>query len=73
MSCIGCYGPPPGIEDQGAQMIAALSALIDAGKEGTEAERQRRLESSLEGLADPAGTFYMFTLVKSLLGGRVRQ
>ena len=29
MPCIGCYGTPEGIKDQGAKIIGALGSMID--------------------------------------------
>src|SRR3989339_208247 len=36
MPCRGCYGPPPGVVDQGAKMLGAGGLLVDAdgGSEG---------------------------------------
>lgn len=56
MPCTGCYGPPDGVRDQGAKMIAALGSVLDA------AQRQE--------IADPAGVFYKFSLAGSLAGGK---
>jgi F420-non-reducing hydrogenase small subunit len=33
MGCRGCYGPPPGVVDQGAKAISALASIIDASTE----------------------------------------
>lgn len=33
MGCRGCYGPPPGVIDQGAKAIAALGSIIEARTE----------------------------------------
>jgi F420-non-reducing hydrogenase small subunit len=60
MRCEGCYGPPPGAKDQGASIIGALGALIEAGTE------QRAREMTGE-IADPTGTFYRFSLGSSRL------
>ncbi len=38
VACRGCYGPPPGVLDQGAKAIAAIASVIEA-KEETEVER----------------------------------
>jgi F420-non-reducing hydrogenase small subunit len=59
-ACIGCYGPAAGVEDYGARMIAAIASVIDA-KDPEEIER------ILDGIPDPAGSFYRFTLPHSLL------
>lgn len=60
MPCIGCYGPAPDVVDQGARMMSAVSSVIDS-KDPAEIER------ILDGIVDPAGTFYRFGLAKSLL------
>ncbi len=58
--CMGCYGPAAGVIDQGARMLSAVSSVIE-GK--THAE----IGQVLEGIVDPAGTFYRFGLANSLL------
>lgn len=59
--CIGCYGPNDGVEDFGARMMAALASIIDS-EEPDEIDRIIR-----EGIPDPVGTFYRFSLAASLL------
>lgn len=72
MGCRGCYGLLDGVEDQGANMISALAAVVAAGKPGEdEAEIERQIAAALDTLVDPAGTFYRFNMAHSLLG-RVR-
>jgi F420-non-reducing hydrogenase small subunit len=58
--CIGCYGPAEGVLDYGARLISAFASVIDA-KEPEEIER------ILDGIPDPAGQFYRFSLPGSLL------
>lgn len=72
MPCIGCYGPPEGVLDQGAKMIAVLGSLIDAGerKGVSEEEMARRVDLILDSIPDYSGTFYKFSLAGSILGGR---
>ena len=60
MPCIGCYGPAPDVLDQGARMMSAIASVV----EGTTAAEIDRV---LEGVLDPAGTFYRFGLAHSLL------
>jgi F420-non-reducing hydrogenase small subunit len=60
MPCRGCYGPPPGVEDQGAKLVSALASVIDSNDP---AEIARIVNT----IVDPAGTFYRFGLSKSLL------
>lgn len=73
MPCIGCYGPPQAVSDQGAKMVAALGSILDIGDlQGIpEAEIGNRIDAALEALPDPAGTFYKCSLPGSILGGNV--
>jgi F420-non-reducing hydrogenase small subunit len=73
-ACIGCYGCNDGVEDFGARMMSALASVIDAD-DPDEIDRIIR-----EGIPDPVGTFYRFSLAHSLLrrralsgDGRARQ
>ena len=59
--CIGCYGPTDGVEDFGARMITALASVIDSD----DPEEIDRIIT--EGIPDPIGTFYRFSLAKSQL------
>ena len=74
MPCTGCYGPPDGVEDQGAAMIAALGSIlaIGEGKGRGEEEIAARVEELLDRVPDYAGTFYKYSLPGSVLGGRVK-
>jgi F420-non-reducing hydrogenase small subunit len=69
MGCRGCYGPLPGVLDQGARMLTAIASVIDVtGKPGdNEAELERRVEEAISTVVDPAGTFYRFSMAHSLL------
>ncbi len=60
MPCRGCYGPLPKAIDQGGKMLSALSSIFDAQSE----EDIQRLADSV---VDPVGTFYRFSLARSLL------
>lgn len=59
--CRGCYGPPPNSKDQGTKMIAALASVIDSGDPD-------EIERILDGLVDPIGTFYRFSMASATLG-----
>ena len=59
--CIGCYGPNAGVEDFGARMMTALASVIDSN-DPDEVDRIIR-----DGIPDPVGTFYRFSLAHSLL------
>ncbi|HWR97191.1 MAG TPA: hypothetical protein VN317_02130 [Candidatus Methanoperedens sp.] len=68
MGCRGCYGAPPGVEDQGARMVAAIAALSGAGDpEGGEERLREQIEAAFSTIVDPVGTFYRYSLAHSLL------
>jgi len=60
MPCRGCYGPLPGVEDQGLAALNALSTLI--GKEGEKDMSDEERKALLKGFRDPLGTLYRFGL-----------
>ena len=61
MPCTGCFGPTDSCKDQGAKMIATLGSILE-GDDPQSADR------ALEGIVDPAGTFYRYAMSASLLG-----
>jgi F420-non-reducing hydrogenase small subunit len=68
IACSGCYGQPDGVADHGARMVAALAAAVDAGTTGDGAVVvSARLAAATAAIVDPIGTFYGFTLQRSLL------
>jgi F420-non-reducing hydrogenase small subunit len=72
MPCVGCYGPPEGVRDQGAKMIAALGSIFDPGdyKDLDEAQLGERTQRIIEAIPDPGGTFYKFSMAGSILRRR---
>ena len=58
--CIGCYGPAADVVDYGARLMSAFASVIDS----TDPEEIERI---LDGIPDPAGQFYRFSLAGSLL------
>ncbi|MHB8954899.1 MAG: NADH-quinone oxidoreductase subunit B family protein [Pirellulaceae bacterium] len=59
--CIGCYGPTEGVQDYGARLMTALSSVIDSD-DPAEIDRIIR-----DGIPDPVGSFYRFSLAGSQL------
>ncbi|NLX99828.1 MAG: oxidoreductase [Rhodopirellula sp.] len=59
--CIGCYGANDGVADYGARLMSALASVIDSDDPG---EIDRIIQ---EGIPDPVGSFYRFSLAQSLL------
>jgi F420-non-reducing hydrogenase small subunit len=62
--CIGCHGPNAGVDDFGARMITALASVIDSNDPQ---EIDRIIQ---EGIPDPVGSFYRFSLPGSMLRRR---
>ncbi|MBN1412946.1 MAG: hypothetical protein JW969_19045 [Spirochaetales bacterium] len=62
MPCTGCLGPFDRT-DQGAKMTGTLGGLLEAGDE----EAAKKMA---DGIVDPAGTFYRYSVAASLLGGK---
>jgi F420-non-reducing hydrogenase small subunit len=63
MPCRGCFGPPPGVIDQGAKMLSAIASIY----QGNDEEGVSRL---IDEVLDPVGTFYRFGLPDSMLKRR---
>lgn len=66
MPCRGCYGPPEGVVDQGAKMLSAVAACVDSTDE-------KEMEEILNGIKDPLGIFYQFSLPKSIIPGSLNE
>lgn len=60
LPCRGCYGPPPGVVDQGAKMLSAAASVIDS-------EDPEEVARIIDQIPDPLGYFYRFGLPNSLL------
>ena len=59
--CRGCYGPAPNSMDQGMKMVAALASVIDS-------QDPEEIDRILDGIVDPVGTFYRFSMARATLG-----
>ena len=58
--CRGCYGPLSDVTDPGTKMMSAISSIIDS-------QEPKEIEQIIEGVVDPAGTFYRFSLPSSMI------
>ncbi|MFX1495280.1 MAG: hypothetical protein ACFFBZ_13425, partial [Promethearchaeota archaeon] len=56
--CLGCYGPPLGVKDQGVKFMSTLGSLC------TDLEPTEIIQK----IKDPAGLFNRFTVADSVLG-----
>ncbi len=64
MPCTGCMGPVDGIRDYGAKAISAFASLANA-------ENPEAIARAFEGIPDPTGTIYRYSLPASLLHRRM--
>ena len=60
MPCRGCFGPPPGVTDQGAKLVSAIASIYQGDNEDD-------IKRMVEEMVDPAGTFYRFGLADSMM------
>jgi F420-non-reducing hydrogenase small subunit len=67
--CTGCMGPTPGVIDQGAKMIGAITSILGLDDEDKMTESD--VEKLIDKIVDPVGTFYMYGLPASLLRRKV--
>ncbi len=65
MPCRGCFGPLEGVVDQGAKALSMMASIL--GIEGEEKMSEEETQKLIGQIADPAGTFYRFSLPSSLL------
>lgn len=65
MPCTGCYGPVSGA-DQGARIISSIGGVLDV-------ENEKDLDQMVDGIIDPAGTFYRYSMASSLLGKKRKE
>ena len=65
MPCRGCFGPPDGVIDHGAKGLSAIVSIL--GLEDEEKMTEEDVKKLIDGIVDPAGTFYRFSLPASLL------
>jgi F420-non-reducing hydrogenase small subunit len=68
MPCRGCMGPAKGTVDQGAKALSIIASIL--GLEEEEGMTEQEVNTLLDGIVDPAGTFYRFSLPGSLLATR---
>jgi len=64
MPCTGCFGGTDRVKSQGAKMISSLCSSLTA-KEDEEIDRV------LDGIPDPLGTFYRYTLPRTLFRRKI--
>jgi F420-non-reducing hydrogenase small subunit len=65
MPCTGCLGPLGRVRDFGAKALSSITSILDSNDEA-------EIERLLATIADPAGTFYRYSVPASMLFRRVR-
>ena len=65
MPCRGCFGPIDGVVDQGARSLSMMASIL--GIDGEAEMSYEDVQKLVSQIADPAGTFYRFSLPSSLL------
>ena len=66
MPCRGCMGPTKGVMEQGASMLSALASLLNITDTESQLSEEQIMTLMMQ-VKDPLGTFYAFTLPKSML------
>lgn len=72
MPCIGCYGPPDGVLDQGAKMAATLGSIMDISPirdERSLSTINQRVDDVVAQVPDLAGTACKFSMASLRYGG----
>ncbi len=64
MPCRGCFGPLDGVVDQGAKALSMMASIL--GVDDEEKMSEEDAQKLINQIADPAGTFYRFSLPSSL-------
>jgi F420-non-reducing hydrogenase small subunit len=65
MPCIGCYGPPEGVYDQGAKMASTLGSILDITPIKEQRDKKRinaTVDQVIAGLPDLAGVACKFSM-----------
>ncbi|MCI0449869.1 MAG: oxidoreductase [Chlorobi bacterium] len=66
MPCSGCFGPTSRVKDQGAKILSSICSNIEAKSED-------EIDTLLNGIPDPVGTFYRYGLAASLLRKKIQE
>ena len=64
--CRGCMGPMSSVAEQGAKSLSMIASILGIDEEENMSDAD--VAKLIDGIADPAGTVYRFSLPSSLLG-----
>lgn len=70
--CRGCMGPTAAVMDQGGSMLSALASIFRTADNETQLNEEEILELMTQ-IKDPLGTFYAFTMPKSIIKRKVKE
>lgn len=65
VACRGCFGPPPGVIDQGAKALSAIASVIDAKEED-------EIRNIIAGIPDVLRSLNRFGIPAAMLGRRIQ-
>ena len=60
MPCTGCFGPTSRMRDYGAKALCSIASVFDCSDVAS-------IDHMLDGIVDPVGTFYRYSLPSSFL------
>ena len=72
MPCRGCLGATSAAIDQGGSMLSAITSILAISENETQLS-ERDIEQLVSQIKDPLGTFYRFSMPKSLLRKAVKE
>ena len=64
MPCTGCFGPTSRVRDYGGKALSAVASLVGSNEE-------EEINTILDAIPDPTGTFYRYSLPASLLRRKI--
>ena len=70
--CRGCMGPTAEVMDQGSSMLSALASIFRTADNETNMSEEEIMTLMTE-IKDPLGTFYAFTMPKSIIKRKVQE
>jgi F420-non-reducing hydrogenase small subunit len=70
--CRGCMGPTAAVMDQGGSMLSALASVFKTADNESQLSEDEILTLMTQ-IKDPLGTFYAFTMPKSIIKRKVKE
>lgn len=70
--CRGCFGPTRAVLDHGGSMLSALASVFKIDENESQISEEQIVELMSQ-IRDPLGTFYCFTMPKSLIKRTVKE